>query len=405
MVLLRLSNTLNALARWRYISLAIFAAAVLTRTLGFILGGTRGDEDGAYLLMAQHYMDGRGIGTMGDFGWSPSWLPAGMPMLQIAALTLFGEILVSLRIFFITMSAIAIVCFFKLAKKLFQPGDALLATILLLLYPSLWLWSSRINPHTYALAGVIISIYLLFLAWERRSVLLPFLIGIFWATITLMRAEFALGIGVLVATSVLHYRWKKEGFICGLLLLAGFAAAMTPWVIRNYRLHGHFVLVSTNYGDNIWKSYNPAYQFKGEDIPFPPEIRERLLAEPNEVLRAKILTAEAKEFMREHPERVLRNVAGNFLNFWRPWVVGNASPLERIVYSAAYAPIFLLFLWGLFLLPWKNPYWLTIVGLLFYKNAINLPFYVIVLFREVVMPLIILIAVLPLARNRIMENQ
>jgi 4-amino-4-deoxy-L-arabinose transferase-like glycosyltransferase len=407
MVSLRISNTLDSLARWRYIHIALFAVGVVTRAAGWFLGGTRADEDGAYLLMAQNYLAGHGIAIWQEWcGWTYSWLPPGMSMLQIVFLKLFSDVHLPLRIFFIGLTATAIVSFFALAKKLFEPAWALAATLILLFYPPQWFWGSRINPHVYAMDGVVISIALLFLAWSRRSKILPLVIGLYWASITLMRAEFALGICALAFASLFALENVKERLTCAALLFFGFALGMAPWVARNYRLHHAFVLVSTNYGDNVWKAYNPAYEFKGEDIPFPPELLDRMKAEENEVARAKILTTEARQYILAHPERFVRNLAGNFLSFWRPWISPKvASGPERLVYTVAYLPIFILFVWGLFLIPWKNPYWLAVVGMLFYKNMINLPFYVIVLFREVVMPLIILIAVLPLSRNRIMENR
>jgi 4-amino-4-deoxy-L-arabinose transferase-like glycosyltransferase len=322
-----------------------------------------------------------------------------MSMLQIVFLKIFTHINVPLRIFFIALTATAIVSFFSLAKRLFDPAMALLATLILVFYPPQWFWGSRVNPHMYAMDGAIISVYLLFLGWSRKSLLLPLLIGIFWATIALMRAEFSLGIGVLCLTSLVAYKGSSRGFATALLLLVGFAIGLGPWFARNWRLHHEFVLISTNYGDNVWKAYNPEYQFKGEDIAFPPALLERLKAEPNEVLRANILKDEAKAFILANPGRFVRNLAGNFLTFWRPWLSKKvAETHENIIYIGTYTPIFVLFIGGVFLIPWRNAFWLTIVGILAYKNFINMPFYVIVLFREVVMPFIILIAVLPIER-------
>jgi 4-amino-4-deoxy-L-arabinose transferase-like glycosyltransferase len=407
MVLIRVSNALEKIARSRSAGYFLFIASFATRWLGFLIGGRRADEDGAYLTMAQNYLNGPGISFHFDsFGWTYSWLPPGMSMLQIVFLSFFKNIDLPLRIFFVGLSSLAIVALFALAKRLYDHSYAFLAAFALIFYPPQWFWGSRINPHTYAMDVSIICIYLVFLAWEKRSLVLPIAAGLLWASITLMRAEFALGIGVFAVTSCLAFQKFKDGLLCGLLLLVGFASGMAPWVARNYRLHHAFVLVSTNYGDNVWKAYNPAYQFKGEDIPFPPELVSRLTAEKNEVSRAKILTDEAKEYIKAHPERFVRIVAGNFVNFWRPWISSKvASRSEQIVYSVFYFPIFLMFIWGLICVPWKNPYWLTIVGILFYKNMINLPFYVIVLFREVMLPMIIVIAVLPLARNRIMDKR
>lgn len=382
----------------------VFCLALITRLLGWVLAGTRADEDGAYLIMAQNFLSGRGFSIVQyEDIVAYSWLPPGMPMLRAFFLSVFqNNDVLALRLFFILLNACAVLAFYHLAKRLFRPSVALLSTAIWLFYPPQWFWGSRINPHPFAMDGLVLCLYALILAWERRSFFIPFCIGLFWAFISLVRAEFSLGLAVLCLTSIWGYASKKDGLKGAFFLVLGCALGLAPWVVRNYRLHNAFVLVSTNYGDSVWKAYNPAYNFKGEDIPFPPELKQRVLAEPNEVKRARILTKDAVLFMKENPLRVLRNVAGNFLTFWKPWVSPTvASKMEITVYLLTYVPIFFLFVWGLFLVPWKSPHWQLIGGFLLYKCVMALPFYVIVAQREAVMPLIILISTVPLMKTRV----
>src|SRR5205085_1007291 len=147
---------------------------------------------------------------------------------------------------------------------------------------------------------------------------------------------------------------------------------------------------STNAGDAFHKAYNPDYRYSGIDPTYSPEMWARLKAEPNEVKRSDIFKKEAFQFIRENPAHAMNIVVGNFLNFWRPWLTPAVTPLfENIIYVLCYLPIFVLFLVGLAQLNWKDPAWLTVVGLIFYKALIHIPFYMIVRFREDIVSLMI----------------
>ncbi len=386
---------LVAFSRWA--PWIILGIALVTRFIGAWLGGNRNDDgDQVYVRMAVNYLAGEGLSLASpDFGRVYSWLPPGMGFLNIVFYSLFGQKEWVIRIIFVVMSALANVSLFYLAKRLLKVEYAFLAALVWALYPPQWFWASRINPHNYATNAMIFSIHLLFLSWERKKYWMAGAVGVLWATASLCRGEYALGFLVLAGASVLGMPDKISGVKMAGMIMIGWALGFAPWVVRNYGIHQRFVLIATNYGDNFWKSYNPEYQFHGEDILFPPELFDRLRHEPNEVKRADILKAEAMTFIRENPGRALRNVTGNMLNFWRPWLSQSAvSPFENTLYLASYLPLMVLFVLGLFKMPWKDPTWLAIGGLLFYKWIIHAPFYVIVRFRESVMPLMALVAVL-----------
>ena len=406
----------------------IFFLSLITRLIGAYLGGNRNDDsDQVYVRMAVHFLSGQGFSLVGgEFGRVYSWLPPGMGFLNVIFYSLFGQNELIIRAIFVVMSALANVSLFCLAKRLLKVEYAFLAALVWAIYPPQWFWASRINPHTYATNIMIFSIHLLFFSWERKSYWMGMAVGLLWATASLCRGEYALGFLVLAGATLIRRETSsfvvipaKAGIQAGNLLLKGrsetwipafagmtgilmatsiifgWALGFAPWVARNYSIHHRFVLIATNDGDNFWKAYNPAYQFRGEDIPFPPELLGRLRQEPNEVGRADILKREAFRFIRENPGRAIRNVTGNLLNFWRPWLSRTAvSAFENGLYLASYVPLLVLFVLGLFKVPWRDPHWRVVVGLLVYKWVIHGPFYVIVQFRESVMPLMALVAVL-----------
>jgi hypothetical protein len=80
----------------------------------------------------------------------------------------------------------------------------------------------------------------------------------------------------------------------GAIMFAVMGVLIAPWTLRNHRVFGEFVLISTNGGANMWMGNNPAST--GEYTPLPPETEYMNEAERNTYLRA-----EARAFIRENP--------------------------------------------------------------------------------------------------------
>jgi 4-amino-4-deoxy-L-arabinose transferase-like glycosyltransferase len=393
-------DKLTRLAFSKWAPWILFGLSLSTRIAGAVLGGDHSDDgDNSYRQMAVSLLGGQGLSIYADFGRVYSWLPPGMGLIFAGFISVFGPTMFPLRAAFILLSALANVWMFLLAKRLLAREWAYLAALIWALYPPQWFWASRVNPQTYATDILILCVLLLFISWETKRHWLGFVIGILWGSMALCRGEYVLGFVVLAGASLFAVKPFSHGLKLAVFVVLGWTAVFGPWIIRNYQLHQGFVLVATNYGDNFWKAYNPAYDFSGYDIPFPPELSARLKQEPNEIGRAEILKAEALKFIRENPGRAARNIIGNALNFWRPWLSAKAaSPLQNIVYVISFVPIFFLFLWGLAMFPVRNHCWWVILGLIFYKFSIHIPFYVIVRYREAIFPLLVLVAMLPIQK-------
>jgi hypothetical protein len=70
--------------------------------------------------------------------------------------------------------------------------------------------------------------------------------------------------------------------------------------------------------------------------------------------------------------------------------------MENLVYTTSYVPLFILFLIGLWHIPWRDPRWIAITTFMAYKVLAQTPFYMIVRFREATMPVMLLFAALAL---------
>jgi hypothetical protein len=169
--------------------------------------------------------------------------------------------------------------------------------------------------------------------------------------------------------------------ICGVMFLS-WALVMSPWVLRNWRIHHRFLLGTTYTPVVMWMAFNPRYHFTGDAVDLTPDLVDKLSKEPNEVDKGKIVMRDMIARVRAHPSLLWRTMSGNAIRFWRLWPSPDvASHLEIAVYVVSWVPLFLLFLIGLFQVPYRDPRWQAIVVLLAFRYGVQIPTYVIVRFR------------------------
>ena len=239
----RLIKSLDELSRSRKILWILFFAAIATRIIGAIAGGTRSeDDDHWHLQIAQNFMAGNGLRLDTGYGPTYSWIQPGLAVIHVFFMMFTPNFYFPERIFLHLFSAAAIIAYFFIAKRLFPPAVALVSTIVLILYPPQWFWMTRLNPHSFATNILIFCFLFFFIAIEKKNFLLAFVVGFMWGALTLMRPEYELGIFALCfACLFLDVEMtKKIGLAAA--LFAGIVVFLTPWVIRNYRIHQRIVI-------------------------------------------------------------------------------------------------------------------------------------------------------------------
>ena len=103
-------------------------------------------------------------------------------------------------------------------------------------------------------------------------------------------------VAVPVLDAMMSGRWRRA-LAAGIMALAIAIACFAPWVARNQAYFGQPVLVSANFGANLWMGNNPASQ--GGYMPLPADIPN------NEAARDTLLKERALEFIVENPGRYL----------------------------------------------------------------------------------------------------
>ncbi|MBI4355023.1 MAG: glycosyltransferase family 39 protein [Candidatus Omnitrophica bacterium] len=107
-------------------------------------------------------------------------------------------------------------------------------------------------------------------------------------------------------------------------LVAGCVLVLAPWTIRNYLVHGRFVLMITLKNEHLWLGNNP--RFSGSALTqanepifnaIPPELLSRLEAQTNEVDQQRIFGEVAWAYIRQDPGAfVVRTLRKLYYFFW-----------------------------------------------------------------------------------------
>jgi 4-amino-4-deoxy-L-arabinose transferase-like glycosyltransferase len=380
----------------------LFILSVMTLWIGVVLKNN-GIDDPCYLEMAQNILAGKGYMVHSpNFGPSFSFMPP-LPAYVIAAfLSKFTNYVFALHLFFVLFSGATKVVFFYIARKIFTPTWAFIATLAWILYPPGWFWGSRISSHTIAMNLLVVAFWLALLAYERKSSVLSFVIGFLCGLMGLCRGEYVFSAMMFAGLGALFFKGSSFRWKFGAVVLVGWVMAMSPWWIRNYRVHGHPAFTCTYASLVVWMSLHPDYQFTGDAIELPVELQQKLDAEPNEVKKSKIVMNDLKVRLKQHPEIIVRTVGGNLINFWRPWLSPKVAPFkENVLYVISYLPVFILFVYGLFVVKIREMPWNLLLGLMLFRMVSYLPAYTIVRFRETLIPFFLLVAVAALAKNAI----
>ena len=147
---------------------------------------------------------------------------------------------------------------------------------------------------------------------------------------------------------------------------ACFVVVMIPWTVRNYRVHGQFVLVATNGGSTFYGANNDrvvterryyGYWLSTTELPQ----RDLVVAQPNELARDDMEWKLGMDWVKSHPKQFtfaaglkLARLAVGLPDF------DGGRPIYRVLRMVGYWPFLALFLLGviaclrrrLWSLPW-----------------------------------------------------
>jgi 4-amino-4-deoxy-L-arabinose transferase-like glycosyltransferase len=249
----------------------------------------------AYDTFAQNLANGYG------YGWTStsltSYWPPGTSFVYSIFYRLFGHTYVPIIILNLLLGITIIWCSMQLAERWFNQQVAWLTGLLLTLWPVTIQFTTVLSSELLFTALFLLALVI----WLNESThlwLRALLVGLVLAAACYVRSA-----TLFIPILLLLFRWVNTREILRslaaiIVVFIVMSLLIAPWSIRNTRLYGQFVLMSTNTGVALWIGNNPkAY---GGHMNVPPELNEKMVG-MNLAQRSTYLKATAVAYIKQEP--------------------------------------------------------------------------------------------------------
>jgi hypothetical protein len=267
-----------------------------------------------------------------------AWLPPLYPMVIGAVFRVFGIytplsgwVLLAINS---ALGAAIIPAIYEIATRCFASIEvcarghriALWSAWIWALYPATmqysvrWIWETSLT--TFLLAWVLVVTLRLRGTGDdrrqaaRRNWVLWICFGLLWGLIGLSNATPLLLLPVCVIWVVAGVRERPRALVGAVLAGVIFAACLTPWTLRNWRMFHTFIPIRGNWGAELWAGNNPQANGFPWGITVFSQPNLRSYTNMGEVVYARERGDWAKAYIRSDPERFLRLSLERFYWFW-----------------------------------------------------------------------------------------
>lgn len=316
-----LRNTLHQMTVRRWLALIVLLAVGARVAFLALFGHTLSLETSGYDAYATNLLDGRGY-TRFDDRAGDSDLPPLYPAFLVGVYTVLGRDPIAVALAQTALDAVTVALIFAIGRRVGGPLTGLLAAAFYGLYPYLVFQNVTVNDTAVFILLLALGVWLAYRARDTRR----------WTDAAALGVVF--GLGALTKTAILLilpllalWWWRRAGLRNAIRLSAAAGIALlivlAPWAVRNTRLHGEFVLVSTNGGSNLHQGNNPCvadYLARGWDAqwvnclaPTPPGL--------SEVEADRWHRQQALDYLRENPGEWPRLLWTKLRVLWSPAIM------------------------------------------------------------------------------------
>jgi 4-amino-4-deoxy-L-arabinose transferase-like glycosyltransferase len=321
---------------------AIFALALSLRLLLILTLPQAPYSDGAfYFDRALGLVDGQGYS---EAGLPTAYWPIGYPALLAGSMLVFGKSLASAMIINLVSAAVILWLVLWFGRRLGGELAGRSAALLYALYPAHIAYTGAVLSET-SYTAVAMAAFALLIARRRdwRGLLIA---GLLFGVATLMRPQsmlFPVGALIALLVTIRDYRWQDAAKAFLIIHIALFATVL-PWSLRNQRVMGDFVLVSTNGGSSMLTGANDEatgdhYEWENGPLWDATGIpREQKILRQVELDRK--FGAMARTWIAQHPGRFLAIGPKKVVLLWRKdsdgfWMLQNSHPEKEGAIRAA----------------------------------------------------------------------
>lgn len=312
---------------------------------------------------ATYFALARGLVENHRYGFSNGGLaywPPGFPLFLALWFFLLGfkpwvPLLANVCLFGGTLVAVE-----RLAMRIGGPSASRLATLLLVPWPTMVMivgFAGKELLVVFLLCLVLLTFSsAMQCVGQGTSFALVGVTGLLLGAMSLTQPSFMLFAFVLIVYDYIRNQDLLHAGIRGLVAVAVLCTVILPWTLRNHRVLGEWVPVSTNGGDVFYRANNPlatgGYTPKGEQD----------LDSLDEVSRGKVGFRLGKDWIRQHPGKFLVLAVRKQILFLGDDAQGAFETLKRglgiggIRYASwkAVSNLYWLALWALILLMMAN---------------------------------------------------
>ena len=244
----------------------------------------------------------RMLAEHGVYGWAPdrpsAYWPVGTSAIYAALYFFFGHNYTAIVILNVALSSAIVGLTIWLGRILFNDTIGLIAGGLMAIWPTevayVTILSSELPFTVFFLSGFVAWFSSRMAPWFVRAVVSGLAFG---GAIYVRPAAMFLPF-VVWLSAIPNWRKLRDTLLMLLITIIVIGATIAPWSIRNTKLFGHFVLLSTNGGISLWVGNNPSatgyYMNPYKDM---PASTERL----GEYERDKVFTQAALHYIVQNP--------------------------------------------------------------------------------------------------------
>ncbi len=331
--------------------LALLARGLAASVLG--LNYPLDNDEPEYYYPAIHIAGGDGYRKVpqqspDDVAYLTAYRMPGPSLILACGLGILGPGFGVARLISAAFGALAAPLMYLLARRIAPPQAAVLAGLACAFYPSYAYFSLRIFSEPFFIPFVLLALLTTLWAIDSGPTWPSAIAGLCWGVVVMVRPH-----GLPIAGLIAAYLVFRKRRLSAIFLMAGVAAFLVPWLIRNQVALGHPVLLATEAGETLFGANNP-YVLDDPGLHgmwiSPLKITEyanRLRPIRDEVERNRVQTRIALDFLGRHPESIPLLVYYKLARWLTPVTV--SSGLIRLLVLASYGTLLVLLAAGLLL--------------------------------------------------------
>lgn len=347
-------------------SLRLALAAVIVVGLGARLGlalvhglsaaPERDSDADEYDTYAWNVAQGNGYRGMSpdvaDRNHLTAYRPPGPSLLMAGIYCVVGHRYDAVRVVGCLLGSASIWLVFCIGGRLFGVGVGLISAAIYSLFPLAVLQSTEIGSEPIGVFLFLLFINVALAFADRPTGLRAALAGLIFGAALLTRANFIVMLPLIVVWAIWQFRWSTNLLRAGLIPLLAIGC-LVPWTVRNYRVFGELIPLSTMGGSVLLQGNNSVVvsepEFYGYNVwdSTIPEYQKALQTAGNEVERDRRAKQFAIEWIKNHPDKWGFMLWHKLLRSWMPVLSEKQSAARRWLYLLSWGPILVLFVLAL----------------------------------------------------------